>query len=186
MAMWWEKKHPAPKGTSKPAPTSLEVEPPPKPDSPQPHAAVAEPFKNRLEYAMTEMTTKPPFPVSSNLHQTTLGGTVVLHGELSGNEDLLIEGKFEGSISLKDHCLTVGQQGQVKADIEARQVVVGGTVNGKVSARDKVEIKKTGHVVGDLVTAGVAIEEGAYFKGSIEILREEGSKAARTAVSSVS
>ncbi len=81
-------------------------------------------------------------------------------------------GQFEGTINVQDHCLTVGPEGQVKSEIHARQVVVHGSVNGKVSAREKIDIRKTGNVVGDLVSAGVAIEEGAYFKGSIEILRE--------------
>lgn len=113
--------------------------------------------------------------------QTVLGRSVVLKGELSGNEDLLVEGQFEGTINVKDHTLTVGPQGQVKSEIHARQVVIHGSVNGKVSARDKIEIRKTGNVVGDMVSAGVAIEDGAYFKGSIEILREGKQEAPRAA-----
>jgi cytoskeletal protein CcmA (bactofilin family) len=101
-----------------------------------------------------------------------------MRGELSGSEDLLIDGQFEGTIRLQDHTLTVGQHGQVKAEVNARQVVVLGTINGNIAARDRIEIRKTGHVVGDLVSAGVAIEEGAYFKGSIDILREEAPESA--------
>ena len=97
---------------------------------------------------------------------------MVLRGDLSGKEDLLIEGQFEGTISLHEHCLTVGPHGQVKAEIHARQVVIQGTVNGNVTARERVEIRKSGNVVGDLVAAAIAIEDGAYFKGSIDILRE--------------
>ncbi|HEV2177303.1 MAG TPA: polymer-forming cytoskeletal protein [Terriglobia bacterium] len=119
-------------------------------------------------------------PISTG-QQTVLGRSVVLKGELSGNEDLLIEGQFEGTINVKDHTLTVGPQGQVKSEIHARQVVIHGSVDGKVSARDKIEIRKTGNVVGDLVSAGVAIEDGAYFKGSIEILREGKQEAPRAA-----
>ena len=107
-----------------------------------------------------------------------LGRSVVVSGELSGAEDLLIEGQLEGTIRLQEHTLTVGQHGQVKAEVNARQVIVLGTVHGNITARDRIEIRKTGHVVGDLVSAGVAIEEGAYFKGSIEILREEEREAA--------
>jgi cytoskeletal protein CcmA (bactofilin family) len=69
--------------------------------------------------------------------------------------------------------LTVGADGQVKAEIHARQVIILGTVTGNVSAREKIEIRRTGHVVGDLLAGAIAIEEGAYFKGSIDILREE-------------
>jgi cytoskeletal protein CcmA (bactofilin family) len=85
---------------------------------------------------------------------------------------LLIEGQFDGTITLPEHCLTVGPNGHVKAEIRARQVVILGSVDGNITAREKIEIRKTGHVVGDLVSAGIAIEEGAYFKGSIDILRE--------------
>jgi len=109
--------------------------------------------------------------------KTVLGRSVVVSGELSGAEDLLIEGQLEGTIRLQEHTLTVGQHGQVKAEVNARQVVVLGTVHGNITARERIEIRKTGNVVGDLVSAGVAIEEGAYFKGSIDILREEERKA---------
>lgn len=108
--------------------------------------------------------------VSAN--QTILGRSVVLRGDLSGNEDVVIEGQFEGSLDVQDHSVTVGPQGQVKSEIHARQVTVHGSVNGKISARDKIEIFKTGNVVGDLITSGVVIEDGAYFKGSIEIVRD--------------
>ena len=111
--------------------------------------------------------------MATNQNPTVLGRSVVLRGELSGSEDLLIEGQFDGTISLKDHCLTVGTNGQVKAEIQARHVVIHGTVNGNITAREKVEIRKTGRVQGDLNAAGVAIEDGAYFKGSIEIQRDE-------------
>ena len=111
--------------------------------------------------------------IDQNRSQTVLGRSVVVSGELSGAEDLLIECQLEGTVQLQEHTLTVGQHGQVKAEVNARQVIVLGTVHGNITARDRIEIRKTGHVVGDLVSAGVAIEEGAYFKGSIDILRDE-------------
>ncbi len=86
---------------------------------------------------------------------------------------MTIEGQFEGTLNLQDHSVTIGQHGQVKADITARQVAVSGKLNGKINAREKIEIHRTGNVTGDLISAGVAIEEGAYFKGSIEILRDD-------------
>jgi cytoskeletal protein CcmA (bactofilin family) len=110
---------------------------------------------------------------NSLAHQTVLGRSVMLKGDLSGREDLLIEGQFEGSVTLNEHCLTVGPNGQVKGEIQARQVVVQGAVTGNISAREKIEIRKSGRVVGDLVAAGIAIEDGAYFKGSIDIVREK-------------
>lgn len=129
---------------------------------------------------MTEPTVRP-MNTPAGQRQTLLGGSVVLKGELTGDEDLTIEGQFEGSLDVKEHCVTIGQHGQVKADITARQVVVSGKLNGKINARDKVEIHRTGNVTGDLVSAGVAIEEGAYFKGSIEILRDEDKVLSRAA-----
>lgn len=138
--------------------------------------------KEGLEKQMSEAI--PKALTSTNHRQTLLGSSVTLKGELSGDEDLTIEGQFDGTIDLKDSCLTIGQHGQVKADISARQVIISGKLSGKINARDKVEIHKTGNVVGDLVTMGVAIEEGAYFKGSIEILREEETAQSRAAVSS--
>jgi cytoskeletal protein CcmA (bactofilin family) len=104
---------------------------------------------------------------------------MVLRGDLSGTEDLLIEGQFEGTISLQEHCLTIGPHGQVKAEIHARQVVIQGSVNGNITAGEKIEIRKSGNVVGDLVAAAIAIEDGAYFKGSIDILREQPQEVAR-------
>ncbi len=162
--MWWEKK--------------------PETMAPKKEAAVpAPPVESRNpDLAQVELqTSKWEKPMTDNLQRTgtltaqdgtVLGRSLVLKGELSCNEDLLIEGQFEGTINVQEHCLTVGAQGKVKADIHARQVIVHGSVDGKISARDKVELRKTGHVVGDLVSAGVAIEDGAYFKGSIEIVRE--------------
>jgi cytoskeletal protein CcmA (bactofilin family) len=115
----------------------------------------------------------PKFSDSALAHETVLGRSMLLKGDLSGREDLLIEGQFEGSVTLAEHCLTVGPNGQVKGEIQARQVVVQGAVNGNITAREKIEIRKSGRVVGDLVAAGIAIEDGAYFKGSIDIVREQ-------------
>jgi len=143
------------------------------------HAAPPPP--PRQEKPMNEMTARSQGTTSTGTRQTVLGQTVVLKGELSADEDLLIEGQFEGSISLEQHCVTVGANGQVKAEIRARQAVILGTLTGKVTAREKVEIRRSGHLVGDLSTGAVAIEEGAFFKGSIEILREEAPAGSRNA-----
>jgi len=136
-----------------------------------PGSAAAPLPKSRLEGSMSE--TKLPPSASSGHHPTVLGRSVVVRGELSGQEDLLLEGSVDGQISLPDHCLTIGPTGQVKAEIRARQVAIHGSVEGNVTARDKIEIRKSGRVVGDLATAAIAIEEGGYLKGSIDILRED-------------
>ncbi len=134
---------------------------------------------------MMESTPKVMNPPATGSSHTLLGRTVVVQGQLTANEDLLIEGQFEGTVSLEAHCLTVGTEGHVKADIHARHVVVLGKVTGNVAAREKVEIRRTGHIVGDLVAATVAIEEGAYFKGSIDISREGQPAASRGTVTAI-
>jgi len=139
------------------------------PETPQPE----EPMSDNPKRTIT--------PTSASPVQTVLGQEVLVKGDLSGKEDLLIEGQCEGTLNFHDHCLTIGPEGQVKCEIHARQVVVHGTVNGRISAKDRVEIRKTGRVVGDIVSAGVAIEDGAYFKGSIEIVRDGKPEATRAA-----
>ncbi len=158
--MWWEKK------TQPIAPA--ESQRTPAPDE-----------THKLDNSMTETTPRPSGSAAIAHNQTLLGRSMVMRGDLSGKEDLLIEGQFEGTISLQEHCLTVGPNGQVKAEIHARQVIIQGSVNGNVTAREKIEIRKSGNVVGDLVAAAIAIEDGAYFKGSIDILREQPQEVAR-------
>jgi cytoskeletal protein CcmA (bactofilin family) len=101
-----------------------------------------------------------------------LGRSVTVRGELSGNEDLLIEGQFDGTIDVRGRCLTVASGSQVKANIQARRADIHGSLSGNVSASEKIELRKTAHVAGDLVAAGVLIEDGASFKGSIEIVQD--------------
>lgn len=110
---------------------------------------------------------------TTNQNQTVLGRSMILRGDLTGKEDLLVEGQIEGTINLPEHCVTVGASGEVKAEIHARHVVILGSVTGNISAGERIEIRKTGRVVGDLVAAGIAIEDGAFFKGSIDIVRDQ-------------
>ncbi len=128
---------------------------------------------------MKETAYKPlESSLPSSSRPTILGSTVVLKGDLTGSEDLIVEGQFDGTINLREHCLTIGARGQVKAEIQATRVIIEGSVTGNITARERIEIRKTGRVMGDLVAPGIAIEDGAYFKGSIEILREETREAA--------
>ena len=101
-----------------------------------------------------------------------LGASLHVKGEISGNEDLHIDGSVEGLVQLDDRKLTVGASAKLTADVVAREVVVYGSVKGNLRARDRIEIKKDGSVIGDLTTARIMIEDGAYFKGSIEIDRK--------------
>jgi len=128
---------------------------------------------------MPDAAPRSTTPTVGSQGASLLGRSMTLKGDISGTEDLVVEGQFEGTIDVADHTVTVGAQGQVKSEIRARHVIVHGAVTGKISAREKIEIRRTGNVVGDLVSAGVAIEDGAYFKGSIEILREGRPEASR-------
>ena len=98
-----------------------------------------------------------------------IGKSVVIRGELSGSEDLYIDGQVEGTIELREHNLTVGPNGRVNANVNAKEVIVQGAVKGNIRAVDRVEIRKSGSVSGDLVAARIVIEDGAFFKGSIDI-----------------
>jgi cytoskeletal protein CcmA (bactofilin family) len=106
-------------------------------------------------------------PLSADLAQ--IGKSVVIKGELSGSEDLYVDGKVEGSISLKGNSLTVGPNGQVKASIESKAIVVQGKLEGNVQASDRVELRKSAVVTGDISTQRISIEEGAYLKGKVDI-----------------
>jgi cytoskeletal protein CcmA (bactofilin family) len=94
-----------------------------------------------------------------------------IKGEITGNEDLHIDGSVEGLVQLGERKVTVGASAKLTADIVAREIVVYGSVKGNLRARDRLEIKKDGSVIGDLTTARIMIEDGAYFKGAIEIDR---------------
>ncbi|HEY3973146.1 MAG TPA: polymer-forming cytoskeletal protein [Candidatus Sulfotelmatobacter sp.] len=106
-------------------------------------------------------------PLSADLAQ--IGKSVVIKGELSGSEDLYVDGQVEGSISLKGNSLTVGPNGAIKATVEAKGVVVQGKLEGNVQASDRVDLRKSAVVTGDIATQRISIEEGAYLKGKVDI-----------------
>ena len=111
-----------------------------------------------------------PYPSTTSSGGTArLGASLHVKGEITGHEDLHIDGTVEGLVHLEDRKLTIGASAKVTADIIAREVAVFGNVKGNLRARDRIEIKKDGSVNGDLTTARISIEDGAYFKGSIEI-----------------
>jgi cytoskeletal protein CcmA (bactofilin family) len=101
--------------------------------------------------------------------QATIGKSLVVKGEVSGSESLFIDGKVEGAINLPGNRVTVGRNGQVAANIMAREVVVLGKVRGNISASDRVDIRSEGSLTGDVAAARISIEDGAYFKGGIDI-----------------
>ena len=110
-----------------------------------------------------------------------IGKSVVIKGELNGSEDLTIEGHVEGKIELKDHVLTIGPNGKIKAQVFAKSVIVLGEVNGNVTASEKVDIRDGGSVDGDIVSPRVAIAEGAHFRGTVDMQRKGGGQPAQAA-----
>jgi cytoskeletal protein CcmA (bactofilin family) len=113
-----------------------------------------------------------------------IGKSVVIKGELSGSEDLTIEGHVEGKIELKDHLLTIGPNGRIKAQVFAKTVIVLGEVTGNISASEKVEIRDGGSVDGDIVSPRVAIAEGAHFRGSVDMQKKASTATSASANSS--
>jgi cytoskeletal protein CcmA (bactofilin family) len=117
-------------------------------------------------------------PAASSYHppergMAVIGKSVMIKGQIISREDLTIDGEVEGSIELQDNRLTIGPHGRVQAGVRAREIVVLGSVHGNVETSDKLEIRKDAKLVGDIKTARVVIEDGAYFKGSIDIIKPE-------------
>jgi len=102
-----------------------------------------------------------------------IGKSVMIKGQIVSREDLTIDGEVEGTVELQEHRLTIGPHGKVRADIKAREIVVLGNVYGNVDVADKIEIRKDAKLVGDIKTARIVIEDGAYFKGTTDIVRPE-------------
>jgi cytoskeletal protein CcmA (bactofilin family) len=102
--------------------------------------------------------------------QAILGKSVIVKGQIFSQEDLTIDGEVEGSVTAEGHRLTIGPTGKLQANgVKAREVIVMGKMTGSVEATEKVYIRKDAHLVGDVQTAGIIIEDGAYFKGGIDI-----------------
>ncbi len=101
-----------------------------------------------------------------------IGKSVIIKGELSGSEDLYIDGQVEGTIELRSNNLTIGPNGQVKANVNAKGVTIQGKLEGNINASLRAELRKSAVAVGDITTQRVSIEEGAYFKGKVDIQRD--------------
>jgi cytoskeletal protein CcmA (bactofilin family) len=124
--------------------------------------------------------TPAPAPRNATVNsqdQATIGKSLVIKGEVSGSESLYIDGRVEGSINLSGNRVTVGRNGVVAANITAREIVVLGKVRGNLMASDRVDIRNEGSLTGDVVAQRISIEDGAFFKGGIDI-RKPGQKAA--------
>src|SRR5215471_16682833 len=142
--------------------------------SPTPKPAAPEPEKTLMNTSNAQVTEPSPAAaprnaVLNNQEQATIGKSLVIKGEVSGSEALYIDGRVEGTINLPGHRVTVGRNGQVQANINAREVVVLGKVKGNLTASDRVDIRNEGSLTGDVVCQRISIEDGAYFKGGIDI-----------------
>ena len=154
-----------------------------KEEEPPVRPAAAPPTSSELAKEGIPMSTLPSRPVDPRVDAprsgvAVLGKSVIVKGQIYGREDLTINGEVEGTVELQEHRLTIGPSGKVVATIKAREVVVVGAVHGDIETREKTEIRKDAKMVGDIRTARVVIEDGAYFKGSIDIVRAEAPKAA--------
>ena len=146
-----------------------------KPSNPnQPNPSTPEP--QRPATTPTPTVTSEPTPVSaprnatlSTSDQATIGKSLVIKGEVTGSESLYIDGRVEGSINLAGNRVTVGRNGVVNANINAREIVVLGKVRGNLQASDRVDIRTEGSLTGDVVAQRISIEDGAFFKGGIDI-----------------
>ena len=138
--------------------------------------------------AQNPVAAKEPAPMSSmpvgrmdadahrGANSATIGKAVKVVGQIYSKEDLYVDGEVEGTVELLEHKLTVGPNGTLRAAIKAREVVALGGIQGNVDATEKIEIRKDARLVGDIRTARIIIEDGAYFKGSIDIVKPEPAK----------
>lgn len=119
--------------------------------------------------APMEPVSAPRNATVTNMEQATIGKSLVIKGEVTGSESLYIDGRVEGSINLAGNRVTVGRNGVVAANISAREIVVLGKVRGNLAATDRVDIRNEGSLTGDVIAQRISIEDGAYFKGGIDI-----------------
>jgi cytoskeletal protein CcmA (bactofilin family) len=113
-----------------------------------------------------------PKVVDRRSDMASIGKSVVIKGELSGSEDLYLDGEVEGSIVLNGNSLTVGPNGRVRAHIKAREVIVHGKVDGNISGAQRVELRRSAAVLGDIASQRLMIEDGAYVKGKIDVEKD--------------
>lgn len=156
-----------PKPTTSPAPSAV------APSAPAPTAP--KPIEPKKETPMSSMPMGKIEPESRG-GSATIGKAVKIVGQIYSKEELFVDGDLEGTLEALEHRLTIGPNGTVHAAVKAREVVVLGSIQGNVEAADKIEIRKDAKLVGDIRTARIVIEDGAYFKGSIDIVKGEALK----------
>ncbi len=134
--------------------------------------------ESKKEAAPVSSTPSARFDADARSGMASIGKAVKIVGQIFSKEDLYVDGDLEGTVELLEHKLTVGPNGNIHAGIKAREVIALGTIQGNVEGADKIEIRKDARLVGDIRTARIVIEDGAYFKGSIDIIKPEPARAA--------
>ena len=125
------------------------------------------------QYTPSTLNPAPVKTVTAPIDQATIGRTVVIKGEVAGSESLYIDGRIEGTVSFKDHRVTVGRNGIVAANISAREVVIMGKVTGNIECSDRVDIRSEGSLTGDVVSQRISVEDGALLRGSVQLTPSE-------------
>jgi len=129
-----------------------------------------EPSRQAVPAPSNEYSNRAPATAGD---QATIGKGLIIKGEITGTESLFIDGKIEGTVALPGNRVTIGRNGQVAAGISAREIVILGKVRGNIAATDRVDIRAEGALTGDVVAARISIEDGAYFKGGIDIKKAD-------------
>lgn len=143
---------------------------PVQPNPPMPIPAT-EPSRRDTPMSSPTRTFDAEASTSRNTGQAVLGKNVTVKGQIFSREDLTIDGEVEGTVECQEHRLTIGPNARVQASMKAREIVINGSIQGNIEAIDKVDIKKEAKLVGDIKTTRITIEDGAYFKGSIDITK---------------
>jgi cytoskeletal protein CcmA (bactofilin family) len=134
-----------------------------------PDSQKSQSFSNATSYA-------PLSSAGGTAEQATIGRSLVIKGELTGAESLYIDGRIEGTVNVADHRVTIGRNGTVAANINAKEVVIMGKVKGNIQCSDRLDIRSEGSLTGDVVTQRISVEDGAVLKGSVQVRSGEGSK----------
>ena len=163
--MWKKNDAPMPQNTPAPSPAAAQ-------QAPAPAAAAA---------AVPAPAPSQPVRVAASSLPVNIGSSVVIKGELSAKEDLTISGRVEGKIEVRDHVVRVGREAHVSAEINARAVIVEGTVTGNVNATERIELLENGSVEGDIAAPKIAMAEGAQFRGKIDMAAKNAGGVKRTA-----
>ncbi len=128
---------------------------------------------NAPKFSPSPNTYTPPKNVSSSMEQATIGRSVVIKGEVSGAEALYVDGRIEGTVNFADSRVSIGRSGVIVANINAKEVVIMGTVTGNIHCTDRLDIRSEGSLTGDVVTPRICVEDGAVLKGAVEVRAEQ-------------